>query len=148
MENKKITKNEDISDKPAKLKGKYFTVLGKRKTAVARIRIYKKGTGLITVNGEKLNTYFASADITVVKNPLKLTGQLKELDFSVNVRGGGKKGQAEAIRNGLAKGMVLIDEKYKESLRAKGWITRDARKKERKKPGLKKARRAPQWSKR
>jgi small subunit ribosomal protein S9 len=79
---------------------------------------------------------------------LKLSGHLRDLNISIIIKGGGKRGQAEAVRHGLVRALIAFDENIKPSLKAKGWLARDARRKERKKPGLKKARRAPQWSKR
>lgn len=135
-------------DEPVKLKGKYFSAIGRRKTSLARVRLYKKGTGAMVVNGMKAEDYFTKDAMRVVKQALKLTGNLKEFTLSVLCRGGGKNGQAVAIRHGISRALVDMDEELKPGLRAKGWVTRDARRKERKKPGLKKARRAPQWSKR
>ncbi len=137
-----------IKDEPVKLKGKYFASIGRRKTSIARVRLYKKGTGAMVVNNMKADEYFTVEAMKIVKQPLKLTGNLKEFTLSVVCRGGGKLGQAAAIRHGISRALVDMDEELKPGLRAKGWMTRDARRKERKKPGLKKARRAPQWSKR
>jgi len=131
-----------------KFKGKYIYAVGRRKTSVASVRLYKKGSGGIMVNGKKLSEYFSADKVAIVKHPLKLTGQLKEVDLSISVKGGGGNGQAEAIRHGISRALILMDENYKPALKAVDLMTRDARKKERKKPGLKKARRAPQWSKR
>ena len=130
------------------LKGKYINVIGKRKTSIARIRLYKEGKGIIIVNNKKINEYFGHNIVNIIRQPIKLTGHLRDIDFSITVKGGGKSGQAEAIRHGISKGIIKIDEESRPLIKAKGWLTRDARKKERKKPGLKKARRAPQWSKR
>ncbi len=137
-----------VKEEAPKLKGRYTSVVGKRKRASARVRMFKKGTGIIVVNDKLLKEYFSVIQQSIVLQPLKLTGNLKTFNFSCLVHGGGKKGQSEAIRHAFALALVKFDEKLKPSLKAKGWITRDARKKERKKPGLKKARRAPQWSKR
>ncbi len=137
-----------IKDEPIKLKGKYFSAIGRRKTSIARVRIYKKGTGAMIVNNVKAEDYFTIDGMKIVKQPLKLTGNLKDFTISVICRGGGKNGQAMAIRHGISRALVDMDEELKPTLKVKGWITRDARRKERKKPGLKKARRAPQWSKR
>jgi len=131
-----------------KFKGKYISAVGRRKTSVANVRLYKKGSGGIVVNDKKLSEYFSADKIAIVKHPLKLTGVLKEIDLSISVKGGGSNGQAEAIRHGITRALKLLDENYKGALKAVDLMTRDARKKERKKPGLKKARRAPQWSKR
>ena len=134
--------------KEIKFKGKFVSAIGRRKTAAAQVRLYKNGKGVIIVNEKRLNQFFSQDKVIIANQPLKLTGHLRDLDFSILVKGGGKKGQAEAIRHGLTRVLVIFDEELKPQLKAKGWITRDSRKKERKKPGLKKARRAPQWSKR
>lgn len=127
---------------------KYIPAMGKRKTASASIRMYQSGTGLITINNKSLNEYFNTAyQRKVVESPLKQTS-LKNMDFSILVKGGGKTGQADACRLGIAKLLIKLDPGLRPAMRAKGWVTRDSRKKERKKPGLKRARRAPQWSKR
>lgn len=138
------TKTEEV----VKMKGKYISSIGRRKSAVARIRIYKKGTGVIIVNDKKINTFFDVNNVAIVKQPMKLSGHLRDLNVSIVVKGGGSKGQAEAARYGIVKALIKMDEELKQPMKAKGWLTRDARVKERKKPGLKKARRAPQWSKR
>lgn len=153
MTEKKTTKEESKTkpvktEEPVKFKGKYTATIGRRKSSIARIRMYKKGNGVILVNDDKINDYFTPDKIALIKGPLKLSGHLRDYNFSVLVKGGGKKGQAEAIRHGISRALIEEDEELKPSLRAKGWVTRDARIKERKKPGLKKARRAPQWSKR
>jgi len=145
VEQKDIPKTKD---EPVKLKGKYFSSIGRRKTSIARVRLYKKGTGAMVVNDMRAEDYFGVEAMKVIKQPLKLTGKLKDFTVSVVCRGGGKNGQAAAIRHGISRALVDMDEELKPGLRAKGWMTRDARRKERKKPGLKKARRAPQWSKR
>lgn len=150
---KKTKKNSESGSKekekePIKFKGTYIKAIGKRKTAVAQIRLYSHGNGIMVINNQSVNEYFPSDKIFIVKQPLKFTKNLKGLNFSILVKGGGKKGQAEAIRHGIAKSLVEFDKKLRPVIKAKGWLTRDARKKERKKPGLKKARRAPQWSKR
>ncbi len=148
IQTKKITKEEKIEES-FKFKGKFIPALGKRKTAVAQVRLYKNGKGIIMINQQKINQYFSVVLFrNIVNQPLKLTGHLRGLNVSILVRGGGKKTQAEAVRHGIARALVKFDKELKPSLKAKGWLTRDARKKERKKPGLKKARRAPQWSKR
>jgi len=147
---KKTIKKEEMpkKDEIVKFKGKYIKAAGRRKRSVAQVRLYKSGKGLIIINGLKLNKYFSNDKVIIVNQPLRLTGHLRDLDFSILVKGGGKKGQAEAIRHGIVRVLAEFDEKLKDGLKAKGWLTRDSRKKERKKPGLKKARRAPQWSKR
>ncbi|MCG2701109.1 30S ribosomal protein S9 [Candidatus Parcubacteria bacterium] len=146
-DNKTIKKEKNSED--FKFKGKFIGAVGKRKTSTAIIRLYKNGKGIIVFNGKSINDYFdANILRTIVLQPLKLTGHLKDFDFSILVKGGGLKGQADASLHGIARVLEKVDEKLRPALKAKGWLTRDARKKERKKPGLKKARRAPQWSKR
>ena len=148
MQDKKILKEEKV-DESFKFKGKFIPALGKRKTAVAQVRLYQNGKGIIMINQQKINQYFPVVLLgNIVNQPLKLTGHLRDLNISILVRGGGKKTQAEAVRHGIVRALVKFDKELRPSLKAKGWMTRDARKKERKKPGLKKARRAPQWSKR
>ncbi|HNW19853.1 MAG TPA: 30S ribosomal protein S9 [bacterium] len=129
--------------------GKYITAVGKRKTATSQVRLYEKGRGIIVINGQALAAYLPilSHQAAVIQ-PLRVTGLQHSLDFSVLVTGGGKSGQAEAIAHGIARCLVKMNEAVKPVLKASGLMTRDARIKERKKPGLKRARRAPQWSKR
>ncbi|MDO8592877.1 MAG: 30S ribosomal protein S9 [bacterium] len=132
-----------------KSKGKYISAIGRRKTAIAQIRVFKNGSGTITVNGFIANQYFKSEDLfSIINQPLKMAGLAKDFNITARVSGGGKKAQAEAARHGIARALLEINPELRPSLKVKGWITRDARKKERKKPGLKKARRAPQWAKR
>ena len=122
--------------------------VGSRKSSVARVRV-TNGTGKIVINKKELNEYFALETLKqIVKQPLVLTNTLDKVDVLVNVYGGGLTGQAGAIRHGIARGLVELDETYKPELKKAGFLTRDARKKERKKYGLKKARKAPQFSKR
>lgn len=152
-EEKKDTTKQNIEEKQEKkvvdaFKGKYIQAIGRRKTSAAQIRLYKDGSGLIVINGKKANKYFSSNKAVVVSQPLKLTSHLRDLDFSILVKGGGERGQAEAVRHGISRALILFDKELSDVLKAKGFLTRDSRKKERKKPGLRKARRAPQWSKR
>ena len=121
--------------------------VGRRKMASARVRL-EKGEGKISVNGMDFTKYFNLAEQGIVMAPLKALAKDKDLDFSTKVQGGGKNGQARAIQHGIARALVKWNEDFKKTLKAGGFLTRDPRIKERKKPGLKKARRAPQWSKR
>lgn len=122
---------------------------GRRKSSVARVRVIANGTGSIIINGKELNEYFGLGTLQyIVKQPLVLLGLEEKVDVKVNVIGGGLTGQAGAIRHGIARGLVKINEAYKAELKKAGFLTRDSRVKERKKYGLKKARRAPQFSKR
>jgi small subunit ribosomal protein S9 len=128
--------------------GKYIKAIGRRKTASAQVRIYLAGKGEILVNGKPVEKYFDEDRAAIAVQPLKLTGVGKDIDVTVLAKGGGVNSQAEAMRHGLARVLILLDAELEGAIRAKGWMTRDSRKVERKKPGLKKARRAPQWSKR
>lgn len=122
--------------------------VGRRKTAAARVRL-TAGTGTVTVNGKALKEYFTlRLWQEKVLSPLTLTGREKQLDVSVRVLGGGVNGQADAVRHGIARALVRWNEELKPTLRAAGFLTRDPRAKERKKPGLRKARRGHQWRKR
>jgi small subunit ribosomal protein S9 len=121
--------------------------VGRRKAASARVKI-DKGEGKITVNGKDYKEYFSFFEQGIVIAPLKTLSKEKDLDINAKVSGGGKKGQAVAVSHGIARALVKWNEEFKKTLKVSGLLTRDARIKERKKPGLKKARRAPQWSKR
>jgi small subunit ribosomal protein S9 len=146
--------SEDKQVKPKKIeepvvfKGKFIYAVGRRKTSSATVRLYKNGKGNILVNGQKHTKYFAQDKVVIMQQPLKLVSLNRDFDVSINVSGGGIKSQAEAIRHGIARALILFDEKLRDQMKAKDMLRRDDRKKERKKPGLKKARRAPQWSKR
>ena len=132
--------------KPA---GVYIQTIGKRKTAAARVRLFKGGKGVITVNDVPMAEYFKTPLMQmIIQDPLKGTSLEGQFDITVKVNGGGKQAQAEALRHGIARALLVLDVELRPVLKAQRWLTRDARKKERKKPGLKKARRAPQWSKR
>ncbi len=127
----------------------YIYARGSRKTSVSQVRFFKAGSGNITVNGKELKDYFKDAGLMdIVASPLKITGQEKITDLSIKVRGGGIHSQSEACRHGISRALIKFDEQYKPILKAEGFMTRDPRVKERKKPGLKRARRAPQWAKR
>ncbi len=127
----------------------YYEGVGRRKAARARVRIYPGGEGNIVVNDLPLEEYFARPmDIVHLKEPLEETGTAGRYDISVLVEGGGIKGQAGAIRLGIARALLEADPELRPPLRQSGYLTRDARVKERKKPGLKKARKAPQYTKR
>ncbi|WP_019893533.1 30S ribosomal protein S9 [Allobaculum stercoricanis] len=122
---------------------------GRRKKAVARVFLRANGTGNIVVNGKELKEYMPSEVLQmVVRAPLELTNTLDQFDVLVNVQGGGFTGQAGAIRHGITRALMEASEDYRPALKAAGFVTRDPRAKERKKYGLKKARRAPQFSKR
>lgn len=147
MADKKIA-TKDQTAKKSSLQ-EYFYAAGKRKTAVARVRLFINGKGLITINGKDLADYFKLLTSRgVILSPLKLTGLAKEFDIAVKVIGGGVNAQAEAIRHGVARALLVYKNDLRPTLKKAGFLTRDARQKERKKPGLKRARRAPQFSKR
>lgn len=126
----------------------YVEAVGRRKTSTARVRLYP-GTGEIVVNDKPLPEYFGRAlDRMILKQPLALTGTEESFNISVHVRGGGDAGQAGAVRLGIARALCESDANLRPALKAAGLLTRDARIKERKKPGLKRARKAPQYTKR
>jgi len=129
-------------------KGQYHYANGKRKTSVSRVRLYK-GTGEIVVNGKSIKEW-ADTDEQIQKivGPLILTGTRKDFDISITVIGSGTNAQAEAIRHGIAKALIVFNPELRTTLKPAGYLSRDARKKERKKFGLKKARKSPQFSKR
>ncbi|MBP5269390.1 MAG: 30S ribosomal protein S9 [Clostridia bacterium] len=126
----------------------FFYGTGRRKKSVARVRVYP-GTGSITINGKPIDEYFGLETMHLIVNqPLEITGNAGKFDIVANVTGGGLSGQAGAIRHGISRALVLADEANKAPLKAAGLLTRDPRMKERKKYGLKAARRASQFSKR
>lgn len=126
----------------------YFYANGKRKTSVARVRLYAEGKGDILVNGKPMKEYFFGALVGNVLAPLKLVDLQKSFDITVVVTGGGVSSQADAVRHGIAKALLEYDPNLRLTLKKAGLLTRDSRVKERKKFGLKRARRAPQWAKR
>ncbi len=126
----------------------YFYGTGRRKKSVARVRLYP-GTGAVTINGRDISDYFGLDTMKLIVNqPFGVTDTVGKFDVVVNVNGGGFSGQAGAIRHGVARALLSADENYKPLLKKAGFLTRDPRMKERKKYGLKGARRAPQFSKR
>ena len=126
----------------------YFYGTGRRKSSVARVRIYP-GTGNITINGRDIDDYFGLETLKLIINqPFGVTETTGKFDIVANVRGGGISGQAGAIRHGVSSALLLADESYRPLLKKSGFLTRDPRMKERKKYGLKAARRASQFSKR
>jgi small subunit ribosomal protein S9 len=121
---------------------------GRRKSSTARVRI-QSGSGSITVNQRPLDVYFGRETARmIVRQPLELLDMVSTFDINVNVQGGGGSGQAGAIRHGITRALLAYDEEFRPALRAAGFVTRDAREVERKKVGLKGARRRPQFSKR
>ncbi len=125
-----------------------FIGTGRRKTSVARVRLLP-GNGKITINNKDIEDYFAFDTLKVIaKSPLEITDNLDKFDVFVNVNGGGFTGQAGAIRHGISRALLQADDEFRPTLKRAGFLTRDPRKKERKKYGLKKARKSPQFSKR
>ena len=130
-------------------KKKYFYGTGRRKSSVARVRVYENGTGSIIINGRDIDEYFGLDTLKLlVRQPLVATDLLGKVDLVVTVAGGGVTGQAGAIRHGVSRALLGLNPEYRAVLKAAGFLTRDPRMKERKKYGLKAARRAPQFSKR
>ena len=130
-------------------KRQYHYGTGRRKSSVARVRVYENGTGSITINGRNIDEYFGLETLKLlVRQPLVTTDTLGKVDLVVTVAGGGVTGQAGAIRHGVARALLGLNPEYRTTLKAAGFLTRDPRMKERKKYGLKAARRAPQFSKR
>ena len=122
---------------------------GRRKSSVARVHLFEGGTGSITINGRDIDDYFGLETLKmVVRQPLEATATVGKVDIVATVSGGGVSGQAGALRHGIARALLSVDPAYRTILKQAGFLTRDPRMKERKKYGLKAARRAPQFSKR
>lgn len=143
-----IDDNDWAKNEIAEFKGAYIKAVGRRKQAAAQVRLYEKGKGIIMVNGKRAAEYFPGEGYSIIAQPLKVTGHQRDYNFSVLVKGGGKSGQVDAIKLGIARVILIVDPASKEALKVNGFLTRDPRQVERKKPGLRKARKAPQWSKR
>jgi small subunit ribosomal protein S9 len=146
-----MTKKDDTTtdDKGLTFNGNYHYANGKRKTAIARVRLYEKGKGRIVINGKPAKKYLSINEThEILISPLTLTGMEKTFDISALVTGGGTHAQSEAIRHGIAKALIVFDPELRTTLKKAGLLTRDSRVKERKKFGLKRARKAPQFSKR
>jgi small subunit ribosomal protein S9 len=126
----------------------YFYASGKRKTAIAKVKLFQGGTGKVSVNDKALKEYFAGIDQENAVSPLRLTGMKGIFDVEVYLQGGGKSSQSDAMRHGISRALTLASPDTRTELKRAGFLRRDARIKERKKPGLKRARRAPQWQKR
>ena len=152
-EAKKVTKKPIVKkvEKPEVVarQVKYLEGVGRRKTAVARVRLIPQGEKAFLVNGKSINTYFPAIELQqTARAALERMSCLDKFGISVKVRGGGITAQAEAIRHGIARALVLFNPDFRKRLNKAGFLTRDPRMRERKKFGLKRARRAPQWSKR
>ena len=132
-----------------KSKKPYHYGTGRLKSSVARVHLIPNGTGSITINGRDIEEYFGLETLKmVVRQPLNTTGTIGKVDVEATVTGGGVTGQAGALRHGIARALLEMDPEFRTALKAAGFLTRDPRMKERKKYGLKAARRAPQFSKR
>lgn len=141
---KKISKEKAEPDV-----AKYFFAVGRRKTAIAKVKLCMGGEGEAMVNNRKVLDYFPILRLQkIVTAPLSTTGLLKKVNLMITVRGGGVSAQAQAASLGISRALVKADPALRLALKKGGFLTRDARKRERKKPGLKRARRAPQWQKR
>lgn len=156
VEKVKIITEEKAPESNLK-KEKYFESLGGRKESQARIRLYtKKATdvvseerALVTVNNKDYREYFNDATLwNIVEAPLRKLKSMNRFKVSAIVKGGGKSGQADAVKHGIAQALVLFDQNFRKKLKKAGYLTRDPRAKERRKYGLKKARKAPRWAKR
>jgi len=147
---KKIaTVDQPEPEQKKKVRRTYLYAVGRRKKSIARVRLYKNGTGKITINEKDYAQYFPVPTLQqIVKRPLEVVSKLNDFDFSIKVVGGGVHGQAEACRHGISRVLLVFDNELKPLLKVEKLLRRDPRRKERKKPGLKRARRAPQWSKR
>lgn len=129
--------------------GRYIQTVGRRKRAIAQVRLYANGSGKITVNERDFKEYFPTSILQmVIESPFTETGNDAKFDVTIKVLGGGISGQADAVRHGLSRALIEFNPDYRTTLKKIGFLTRDSRRKERKKPGLKSARRKPQFSKR
>ncbi len=127
----------------------YYEGLGRRKRATARVRLHPGGSGQVVVNGKSYEEYFCrTVDWQNVTSPMELTQTDGQFDVTVLVKGGGITGQSEAVRMGMSRALLKVNPEFRPALRKAGMLTRDSREKERKKPGLKRARKAPQYTKR
>ena len=130
-------------------KNKYFEAIGRRKTATARVRLFTQGKKGALINDKPYKEYFKTTSLQKkIEDSVAQLKMQESFGFTVKVRGGGITGQAEAVRMGISRALVLLNPYFKKKLKKAGLLTRDPRMRERKKPGLKRARRAPQWSKR
>lgn len=139
---------ESVEETP-KTSGTYFFAVGRRKSGIASVRLYPSGSGAFTVNDKPLKTYLPLEELQdAAKFPLKAVGMDATADVVARASGGGIRGQADALRLGVARALLKINPDFRATLKPLGVMTRDPREKERKKYGLKKARKAPQWAKR
>lgn len=126
----------------------YFYSVGKRKTAIARVKVFEGGKGSVLVNKMDLAEYFSGTQIENALAPLVIAAQKSSVDVIAEIQGGGKSAQSDALRHGITRALLLINGEWRVELKRAGFLRRDSRTKERKKPGLHRARRAPQFSKR
>lgn len=152
---KKVVKKKVVEKKVKKEEKKYYEAVGRRKRAVARVRIFTSdpfqsiGQGNFLINNKPYKEYFSFLALQkIIEAPFIRLKSLNRFSGSIKVKGGGPSGQAEAVQHGIARALVLFDENFRKKLKKSGYLKRDPRKKERKKFGLKGARRAPQWRKR
>jgi len=146
---KKAAKKPIVKTKKPAKKAKYWKAVGRRKTSTARVRIFSQGAKDFIVNEQKLDKYFSIAFLSQTAiSPIELLKLGGKFKVTVKTKGGGIYGQAQAIRHGLSRALVEFNPNFRKKLKKAGFLTRDPRMKERKKFGLKKARRAPQWKKR
>lgn len=144
-----VVEAESIAAAESVKAGSFIPALGRRKTSVARVRLIKNGKGAITINGRKLEDFFGAHTLRdEIESPLRAVGQSDSVDISALVNGGGIRGQAQAVRLGISRALVELNPTFRVVLKKLGYLTRDPRKRERKKFGKKSARRSPQWSKR
>jgi len=158
MPRKKAEKKaEDVKIIPQEIKKhsahrehkEYIYAVGRRKSAVARVRLFHTGNGEVTINGKDVKVYFPYFQWTdIIASPLIASGKSENFHITVKVIGGGVKGQSEAVRHGISRALIEYNPDLRKTLKPLGFLKRDPREKERKKPGLKRARRAPQFSKR
>ncbi|MFH1451391.1 MAG: 30S ribosomal protein S9 [bacterium] len=141
---------EEVAKKPSPTSQQYFNGIGRRKTSTARVRLYVKGDNKFTINNKPADKYFDSEELVkIAYSPIEKMHCEGQFTVSVVVKGGGIRGQAGAIRHGISRALVLFNEaEFRKKLKKAGFLTRDSRMRERKKFGLKRARRAPQWQKR
>ena len=144
-----IKESTDFSVSGGEEKEKYYKAIGRRKTAVARVRLFTQGEKTYSVNGKSLENYFPTLELQqIIKSPLETMNCLDRFRVLSWVAGGGVHAQAEAVRHGIARALVLFTPDFRKRLKKAGFLKRDPRGKERKKFGLKRARKAPQWAKR
>ena len=139
----------DAGDEDDKQSSRYYEAVGRRKRAVARVRLFTKGEKGFLVNSQKHSKYFPTKDLReIADSALRKMRVVDKFSVSVHVKGGGMTGQAEAIRHGISRALIIFNPEFRKRLKRVGFLRRDPREKERRKFGLKKARKAPQWSKR